>query len=54
VKHTLCQGRRDELCRWEGEMVEEAASVAPEVESSGDEDSVHPEDAEVLDDRTAS
>lgn len=27
VRHTLCQGRRDELCRWEGEIVEPRATV---------------------------
>lgn len=30
VTHTLCQGRGDELCRWEGELVEPRATVAEE------------------------
>ena len=55
VRHTLCQGRGDDLCRWEGEIVGEAVSVAPEVESSasGDQDPVDAEDAEVLNDGPA-
>lgn len=28
VVHTLCQGRGDDLCRWEGEIVEPRATVA--------------------------
>lgn len=28
VAHTLCQGRSDDLCRWEGEIVEPRATVA--------------------------
>ena len=28
VEHTLCQGRGDDLCRWEGELVEEVATDA--------------------------
>lgn len=28
VDHTLCQGRGDDLCRWEAEVVEERATVA--------------------------
>ena len=28
VTHTLCQGRGDDLCRWEGERVEMAVTVA--------------------------
>lgn len=28
VAHTLCQGRGDDLCRWEGELVEPPATVA--------------------------
>jgi hypothetical protein len=28
VRHTLCQARRDALCRWEGEIVEEAFEPA--------------------------
>lgn len=28
VTHTLCQGRGDDLCRWEGELVEPRATVA--------------------------
>ena len=27
VEHTLCQGRGDDLCRWEGELIEEALTV---------------------------
>ncbi len=53
VLHTLCQGRGDDRCRWEGEMVQEAATVAPGVDARGsdsvDEDAVDPEDAEVVD-----
>lgn len=30
VRHTLCQGRQDELCRWEGEIVEPRATVMKE------------------------
>lgn len=30
VVHTLCQGRGDEICRWEGEIVEPRATVALE------------------------
>jgi hypothetical protein len=29
VEHTLCQGRGDDLCRWEAELVQEMATVAP-------------------------
>lgn len=34
VHHALCQGRGDDLCRWEGELVESRATVAlaPEVD----------------------
>ena len=57
VNHTLCQGRGDDLCRWEGAIVGEAVSVAPDVATSppgsADEDPVDPEDAEVLDDGSA-
>ena len=55
VRHTLCQGRGDDLCRWEGEIVGEAVSVAPEVANSGsgDEDPVDAENAEVLNDDPA-
>ena len=28
VEHTLCQGRGDDLCRWEAELVQEVATVA--------------------------
>jgi predicted hydrocarbon binding protein len=28
VVHALCQGRGDDLCRWEGRLVEPAATVA--------------------------
>lgn len=35
VTHTLCQGRGDHLCRWEGELVEAPATVAREQESAG-------------------
>ena len=28
VEHTLCQGRGDDLCRWEAELVQERAIVA--------------------------
>jgi hypothetical protein len=28
VRHVLCQGRGDDLCRWEGEIVERRATVA--------------------------
>lgn len=27
VRHTLCQGRGDDLCRWEGDLVEARATV---------------------------
>lgn len=27
VRHTLCQGRGDDLCRWEGELVEDPLTV---------------------------
>jgi hypothetical protein len=37
IVHTLCQGRGDDLCRWEGELVEAAATVAELVESSKEE-----------------
>lgn len=30
VTHTLCQGRGDDLCRWEGELVKPRATVAEE------------------------
>lgn len=53
VRHTLCQGRRDDLCRWEGEIIEEAVSVVTTGGSSADEDSVDSEDTEVLDDNTS-
>jgi hypothetical protein len=64
VRHTLCQGRGDDLCRWEGFIREGVASVAPSVgrhgeraghgpDGSGDERSVDPEDAEILDHRSS-
>lgn len=57
VEHTLCQGRGDELCRWEGVIVGEAVSVAGDLgasrSESGDEDAMDPEDAEILNDGTA-
>jgi hypothetical protein len=55
VRHTRCQGRGDDLCRWEGDLTGQAVSVAPEVvaRASGDEGAVDPEDAEVLDHGTA-
>lgn len=37
IVHTLCQGRGDDLCRWEGELVEAAATVAESFESSKEE-----------------
>lgn len=33
VAHTLCQARGDDLCRWEGELVEPRVTVALEEES---------------------
>lgn len=30
VEHTLCQGRGDDLCRWEGELLEPRATVVDE------------------------
>jgi len=42
VTHTLCQGRGDELCRWEGELIEMPATV---VRTSGDADEDAHEDA---------
>lgn len=41
VTHTLCQGRGDDLCRWEGELAEAPATVAPGV---GDGDSTDEEE----------
>lgn len=32
VTHSLCQSRRDALCRWEGEIFDAPAEVAPEAE----------------------
>ncbi len=49
VGHTLCQGRGDALCRWEGEIVEEQATLSPAIALSVDEGPMHPENAEVLD-----
>ena len=34
VTHTMCQGRGDDLCRWEGQVVEEPATVAREQEGA--------------------
>lgn len=36
VRHTLCQGRGDDLCRWEGELVEPRATVAAPMEGADD------------------
>jgi hypothetical protein len=44
VRHTMCQGRGDELCRWEGEIVEEAPTLGTAVVGS-DQGAVHAEDA---------
>jgi len=38
VEHTLCQGRGDDLCRWEGELAEQPATVAPTVGSADESD----------------
>jgi len=38
VRHTLCQGRGDDLCRWEGEMVKPPVTVAPSAASKDDRD----------------
>ncbi|KPJ84365.1 MAG: hypothetical protein AMS19_00905 [Gemmatimonas sp. SG8_23] len=52
VRHTSCQGRGDALCRWEGEVLREAATMADREARRAflaDEDAVDAEDAEVLD-----
>ena len=36
VTHTLCQGRGDDLCRWEGTMVAEALTV--DLQGVGEDD----------------
>ncbi len=55
VRHTSCQGRGDDLCRWEGSVRKEAATLVPQSErsttASGDEGAVDAEDAEILDHR---
>jgi hypothetical protein len=38
IVHTLCQGRGDDLCRWEGELIEAAATVAELAEDSKEEE----------------
>lgn len=38
VVHTLCQGRGDELCRWEGDMVEPPATVVRDESGDGGAD----------------
>jgi len=43
VEHTLCQGRGDDLCRWEAELEQETATRAPV--SEGDEPLSGPRDA---------
>lgn len=39
VRHSLCQGRGDDLCRWEGELIEDPLTVelrdAPDDEENG-------------------
>jgi hypothetical protein len=42
VEHVLCQGRGDDLCRWEGEVTEEAVTLSPDVGSGGDDDEAAP------------
>jgi hypothetical protein len=37
IRHTLCQGRGDDLCRWEGALVEPRATVST-VLAEGDEE----------------
>lgn len=44
VEHVLCQGRGDDLCRWEGDVTKEPVTLSPDAgaaEGEGDQD---PED----------
>lgn len=38
VTHSLCQGRNDDLCRWEGELTVDRVTVADTVGSGGGDD----------------
>jgi len=38
VKHVLCQGRGDDLCRWEGEVTEDPVTLSPDVGAVHDDD----------------
>ena len=42
VRHTLCQARGDEVCRWEGELVQARATVVARPDRAEDDD---PEEA---------
>lgn len=50
VRHTQCQGRGDDVCRWEGRIREGAVTIAEKARQSSSvgEDPVDAEDAEVL------
>lgn len=39
VEHVLCQGRGDDLCRWEGEVTDDPVTLSPDVRAGlGDDD----------------
>jgi hypothetical protein len=38
IRHTLCQGRGDDLCRWEGTLVEPRATVSTVPAEDDDEE----------------
>jgi hypothetical protein len=55
VRHTLCQGRGDDLCRWEGRLRDDAVEVVSTdreedaaEDASGEERAVDAEDAQIL------
>jgi len=51
VEHTLCQGRGDDLCRWEGELVEEAVTMDLQESRVVEEGGVAPDFTLASDDR---